>query len=84
MRAEKIQDHVRKRPFRPLRIHLSDGASYDVLHPDMVVVTRTEVCIGVLRENARDVGEVAERLVYCDPLHVTRIVPIRRRRRSGS
>ena len=72
MRADEIRAHLRKEPFRPIRIYISDGASYDVRHPELVLVTRTEVRI------AFDAGEddIPERSAYCDPVHITRIEPI--------
>ena len=72
MNPTQILQHLRREPFRPIRICLSDGASYEVRHPELALVTRTEVAIAL--ENGKD--EVPERMVYCDPLHVTRIEPI--------
>lgn len=72
MRAEAIRTHLRRQPFRPIRVYLSDGSSYEVRHPEMMFVTRTEVVI------AMDPGDdaVPERSAYCDPLHITRIEPL--------
>ena len=72
MRAEEIRKHVRVQPFRPIRVYVSDGASYDVRHPEMMYVSRTEVIIGLDAEN----GDIPERSVYCDPVHITRIEPL--------
>ncbi|UCC32474.1 MAG: hypothetical protein JSU86_09365 [Phycisphaerales bacterium] len=79
MRADKIRSHLRKQPFRPVRIYVSDGSSYDVRHPELMLVTRTEVVI------ALDPGDdaIPERSVYCDPVHVTRIEPLDRNKRKG-
>jgi hypothetical protein len=38
---------LRKRPFEPFRIQVSDGTTYDVRHPDMVIPTVTSVHIGI-------------------------------------
>ena len=38
----------------------------------MVAVSRTDVAIAIDEAN----GEVPERLVFCDPLHITRIEPL--------
>jgi len=72
MRPTDIRAHVRRQPFRPIRIYLSDGSEYDVRHPEMMLVTRTEVVICL------DLGEhdLPENAVYCDPVHITRIQPI--------
>jgi hypothetical protein len=72
MRADEISKHIRRQPFRPLRVYISDGSSYDVRHPELMYVSRTEVVIGL--EPGDDV--IPERSVYCDPVHITRIEPI--------
>lgn len=72
MNAAQVREHLRREPFRPVRIHISDGSHYDVHHPEMALVTRTEVAIAL--EDAQ--GELPERMVYCDPLHITRIEPL--------
>ena len=72
MRPEEIRDKLRRRPFHPLRVYLSDGSSHDVRHPEMAYVSRREVVIGVPGNS----GDLPVRSVYCDPLHVTRIEPI--------
>ena len=48
---------------------MSDGSSYEVRHPEMALVTRREVAIAVQPSE----GKLPERMVYCDPLHITRI-----------
>jgi hypothetical protein len=72
MTAEKIQEHLRRQPFRPFRVFLSDGSAHDVRHPEMALLTRREVIIAV----PQDVKRLPERTVTCDLLHVTRIEPI--------
>ena len=37
---EMIRKELRKRPFRPFRLHLSDGTEYLVNHPDNCLVGR--------------------------------------------
>ena len=72
MRAEDIRNHVRKQPFQPICLFLSDGSKYEVQHPEMMMVGRTEVVIGISAGN----GDVFDRFAYCDPVHVTRIEPV--------
>ena len=61
-----------QQPFEPFRVCLSDGATYEVRHPEMMLVTRRQVIIALPRPGE----EIARRVVYCDPLHITRIEPI--------
>lgn len=72
MTAEKLREHLRRQPFHPFRVFLSDGSKHDVRHPEMAFLTRREIIIAV----SQDVGGFPERTVICDLLHVTRIEPI--------
>lgn len=45
--AESIQERVRVRPFRPFRIVTSASESFDVFHPDLVLVGNREITIGL-------------------------------------
>ena len=78
MRPNEIRAHLKREPFRAIRIYISDGASYDVRHPELMMVTRTEIVIGL------DTGddEIPERSVYCDPVHITRIEPLNGNKRK--
>ncbi len=45
MRAEDLLDRLEDRPFRPFRIHLSDGTAFDVPNPGMVIVSRSSAVL---------------------------------------
>jgi len=70
--AHEIIALQKTRPFAGLRIHISDGTTYDVRHPEMMVVTRSMVFIALPPVK----GGVPERSVRRDPIHVTRIEPL--------
>ena len=72
MREQGIDDHLRVRPFEPFRLHVSDGASYEVRDPDHVLVVRGRVILGL----EPDEGGIPQKSIYIDPVHVTRITPI--------
>jgi hypothetical protein len=72
MSPNDIIPHVRKQPFQPVRVFNSDGSSYDIRHPEMMMVGRTEVVIGLLTDG----DYVYDHFAYCDPVHITRIEPI--------
>ena len=72
MTPETIQKQLLHQPFQPFRVFLSDGAAYDVLQPEMVLVLQREVVIALPKPGER----FPRRLVYCDLLHITRIEPI--------
>ena len=71
MVAKELLDLQRERLFRPLRIFISDGETYEVRHPEMMFVTKTRVVIAL--PNGED---VPENTVYCDPVQITRVVPM--------
>ena len=63
----------RKRPFEPYRLYLTDGSYFDVMHPEMMMVSVRTSVIGV--PNLRN-SEIPEELAYVDNLHITKIVPL--------
>lgn len=79
MRAEEINNHVRRQPFEPFRVFVSDGSNYDIHHPELILVGRHDVVITI------EVGEndIPERFAYCDPVHITRIEPLNGNRRRS-
>ena len=44
--TEEILSRIRERPFRPLRIVVSEGQKFDIHHPDLVLVGRRDMMIG--------------------------------------
>lgn len=51
MRPEEIREFTRKQPFAPYRIYITDGKTYDIYHPDQVIVLRSRLIIGVGGDN---------------------------------
>jgi hypothetical protein len=45
MRGNDLHQHLGQRPFRPFRLHLTDGTVFDVPHPDLAVVGRATLTI---------------------------------------
>jgi hypothetical protein len=70
MRPEEINELLKQRPFRPLRIHMTDGRQFDIYHPDRVLVLRSRVDIGV--PAAAD-SDILDRVEHCSLLHVVRV-----------
>jgi hypothetical protein len=70
MRPEDILELLRTHPFEPFRIHLTDGATYEIRHPDMVIVQRSKVIVGVPGPQGPD-GPM-ERTVNRALVHITR------------
>lgn len=74
MRPDDLLELLRATPFEPFRIHLSDGASFDVRHPDMAIVLRSKVTVAVPGPDGPD--GPAERTVNCALVHITRTEPL--------
>jgi hypothetical protein len=47
MRPEDILELLRARLFEPFRMHVTDGAAYEIRHPDMAIVQRSKVTVAV-------------------------------------
>lgn len=68
MRAEDLLEFHRRRPFVPYRIYVTDGQTYEVRHPDQVIVLRSRIVIGLGGENG-----VPDHLEHIALVHVVRI-----------
>ena len=69
---------LKRWPFEPFRICMSDGSTYEIRHPELVFVTRSDVLVGIGCQN----GGLPHESAFLDPIHVTRIIPIRDRKRG--
>ena len=81
MRAEEVSELLKTRPFVPLRFHLTNGQTYDIRHPDSVLVLRQRVDIGVQPD---PVTGVLERVDHCSLLHIVRIEELPPAKAAGS
>ena len=73
MRPDQLRQILDRRPFEPIRLHITSGQTLDIKHPEMAVVSRSLVAVGV-----RDSGErgVADYIVHHNLLHVVKIEPL--------
>jgi hypothetical protein len=71
MRPDAIRELLRRRPFRPFRVHVSDGATYDVAHPEAARVSAMTIIIEVRPSGFA--GAPGERIAYISLIHVTRV-----------
>jgi len=70
MRPDDILKLLRQKPFEPFRISLSDGAEYEIRHPELAIVGRSTVIVGVPGPQGLD-GPV-EHTVNCALMHITK------------
>ena len=72
MTVQTFRDLLSQRPFKPFRLVMSSGQAYEVRHPEMAWLTRTDLLVGV--------GETAEGVPaefrICSLLHVATVEPI--------
>jgi hypothetical protein len=82
MKPQRILQLLRKRPFDAFRIHLSDGSSYDIQHPELAIVERNKVIVGVPGSEGPD--GLVERSVFSSLLHISRAEWLDGDSRAGS
>jgi hypothetical protein len=73
MVPEELKDTLREQPFRPFRIVLTDGETYDIRHPDLLWVGKRTAYVGLTR---RPGDEFHDRAVKVDLLHIVRVEPL--------
>ena len=74
MAPHDIWKAVRRRPFVPFRLTLTEGSTYDIKHPEFCIVTMTSVFIGLLPTD--DPDPLPQRSVEVDVAHVVKVEPI--------
>ncbi|MFN4258089.1 MAG: hypothetical protein ACK4RK_02250 [Gemmataceae bacterium] len=72
MHLEDLRDALRRRPFVPFRLCISDGATCDVQHPELCVPGRRSVFSG-LTETAEP---IYDHYAIVDLVQVTRYEPL--------
>jgi hypothetical protein len=72
MTVQTFREILARRPFQPVKVTLSSGQSYEIRHPEMAMLTRTDLLLGV--EISPD-GVPAEFKIL-SLLHVTAIEPL--------
>ena len=72
MSLQTFRELLANRPFRPFRLVMSSGLHYEVRHPEMALLTRTSILVGI---DVADDGVPAE-FKICSLLHVTAVEPI--------
>ncbi len=68
---ESLRAELRRQPFVPLRMHLTDGKTYDIRHPEMAMITSREVYVG--RKETSPGSGIAKECDLVSLLHVVRV-----------
>ncbi len=65
---------LRKQPFQPFRMNLTDGRTYDISHPELAMVGRSSLAIGQMRP--QEAEPIYDRMVTVSLLQIMQIEPI--------
>jgi hypothetical protein len=72
MTVQAFRELLAQRPFKPFRLVMSSGQSYDVGHPEMAMLTKSDLLVGI---GDTDDGVPAE-FKICSLLLVSAIEPL--------
>jgi hypothetical protein len=72
MTVQDFREVLTAQPFKPFRLVMSSGLTYDVRHPEMAFLTRTSILVRI------DIAEdhIPAHFKICSLLHVTAIEPL--------
>lgn len=71
--ADDIYQRIKGRPFTPVRVTVSNGDSFDVYHPDVVIVGRRSVTIGTASAESPAHADLTTKVSI---IHVTSLVDL--------
>lgn len=57
MTRQTILDYVKAEPFRPFRIHMASGRTFDIRHPEMLKVLKSYVVVFESGGNETDLSD---------------------------
>ena len=75
MPPQPLLQALGQRPFAPFRLHVSDGVSYVIKHPDLLWLGPGYAIIG-LPPSVPQAGLMIERHEVVDLEHITRLEPL--------
>ena len=73
MPIEQVLELLHAQPFRPFRLHLVDGSSFEIRHPELLMPGARALVVGI---SANPALPLFERTVTVALLHVSRLEPI--------
>ncbi len=72
MTTESFRTQLKQQPFRPFRLVMSSGESYEVRHPEMALLLKNDILVGT---DVADDGMPAEFRI-CPLFHVATVEPM--------
>ena len=73
MSPEALRDALKRQPFLPFRLHLSDGRHFVISRPELVFIGGSMTVIGIVRNVA---SEFWDEPVTVANRHITSLEPI--------
>lgn len=67
MNMETIREWLRREPFEPFEIRLSNGEVHQVRHPENVALAKTRIAVAYPE---------ADRMVHCSLVHINSIAAL--------
>jgi hypothetical protein len=72
MTVQTFKELLTQQPFKTFRLVMSSGETYEVRHPEMAMLTRSDILVGLDETN----DGVPARFKICSLLHVTAVEPV--------
>ena len=70
MRHADIGHYLSRRPFVPLRLHMTDGKSFDIKTPEAVFAMNSGIEIGLFDD---ELSRHVEKIIWCAYIHIARV-----------
>ena len=74
MDPKELAKAVRRRPFTPFRLTLTEGSTYDVRHPEFCMVGKRSAIIGLAPLDESE--ELFDHSITLDVLHIVKLEPL--------
>jgi hypothetical protein len=76
MKPEEMRALLRKRPFQPIRVHLTDGEFVDIIYPEINLVASDTFAVGVPPVVRSEPWPRAERAILLGWEVIDRVEPL--------
>jgi hypothetical protein len=74
MPPQELLQAVRRRPFSAFRLHVSDGTTYEIRHPELLMVAVASAVVGL--PSANQPPPAVERYEIVNLRHIVRLEPL--------
>ena len=72
MTPEDLRQLVKRRPFKPFRIRMATSETFDVWHPDLIIVGRSIAALGLGKAGEEP---IADGIIWLDLDQIVHIQP---------